>query len=635
MPIVFSLIIFSVAVSAVAAELTVVYPKPGQVVGAVDSTFILGNVGDIDVRDHALLINNHEVSLHKDGGFLAFLPVTPGEFVFELRLFEQTRKKDHAGLLNLPVSSLDLAVTIPRPLQTLPDSSLAIAGDYRAPLGDYVLTTGDRLRISFRGTPGLQAWASIPDVADSIPMAELPPRTQPYWGESVFGAGAVPESVMVGGIYAGFHDVRADDQVIDAPVIYNLAAPDPIALISQIIDVYPDSSAYAALLTRLHQNPRVELESAYRVSINAPEYPFAVRFMDTVQIVRHGPAKGYLSIFQPEGVMAQVVGTENGWHKVKLSATRFGWVDATLVEPLPKGILPPKSHVRAVRTYTDDDRVLLEIPLSGKHPFRIIEDDRSTIRIQLFGVTSDTDWIRYDFSDPLIDLASWLQPEPDLYEFKLTLTEKIWGYDAYYTGNTFYFELKKPPPKLRKLKRKSIVIDPGHSFDPGAIGPTGLTEAEANLEIALVIADKLRRKGADVILTRDDARDLPLYDRPAIAKLHDADLFVSIHNNAVPDGVNPFTNNGVSSYYYHLHSIDLARSIQKELIKATKLPDFGLYHGNLAVARPTQYPAVLIECAFMIVPEQEALLKTDKYRKKVAGAVVKGIENFLKEFDDD
>jgi len=69
------------------------------------------------------------------------------------------------------------------------------------------------------------------------------------------------------------------------------------------------------------------------------------------------------------------------------------------------------------------------------------------------------------------------------------------------------------------------------------------------------------------------------------------------------------------------------------MLKATGLPDHGLYHGNLAVNRPTQYPAVLVECAFMIIPQQEAMLKTDKFRKKVAKAITKGIKNFLKEYN--
>jgi N-acetylmuramoyl-L-alanine amidase len=63
------------------------------------------------------------------------------------------------------------------------------------------------------------------------------------------------------------------------------------------------------------------------------------------------------------------------------------------------------------------------------------------------------------------------------------------------------------------------------------------------------------------------------------------------------------------------------------------LPDHGFYHGNLAVARPTQYPAVLVECAFMMIPEQEAALKTDEFRKQIAKGIVKGIKAFFKEAD--
>jgi N-acetylmuramoyl-L-alanine amidase len=134
-------------------------------------------------------------------------------------------------------------------------------------------------------------------------------------------------------------------------------------------------------------------------------------------------------------------------------------------------------------------------------------------------------------------------------------------------------------------------------------------------------------------MTRSDNRPVTLQERPVIANSVDADLFVSVHNNALPDGVDPRTNNGVSAYYYHPHSSGLARCIHEEMLLATGLPDHGWYHGNLSVIRPTQYPAVLVECDFQILPEREAALKTAGYRRTVARAITRGIERFLEGYD--
>jgi N-acetylmuramoyl-L-alanine amidase len=132
-------------------------------------------------------------------------------------------------------------------------------------------------------------------------------------------------------------------------------------------------------------------------------------------------------------------------------------------------------------------------------------------------------------------------------------------------------------------------------------------------------------------MTRDDTSNVPLNSRPLIAKKADADLFVSIHNNALPDGVNPREHNGVATFFYQPHSMNLARAIQSELLSATESRDYGLYNGNFAVVRPTSYPAVLVECAFMILPEDEAKLKTPEFRVTVSKAITNGIRRFLKD----
>ncbi|HSH00237.1 MAG TPA: N-acetylmuramoyl-L-alanine amidase, partial [candidate division Zixibacteria bacterium] len=317
---------------------------------------------------------------------------------------------------------------------------------------------------------------------------------------------------------------------------------------------------------------------------------------------------------------------------IRLTDTRTGYVHRESVKLLAEGILPPRSRLSSFRSAYADNQLEIRASLLGRHPFSITEPDRRTLVLELFGVTMDTDWFRYDFKDPHIENASWTQPEPGLFRLELRFNTPLWGYRAEYQGSTFELSVRYPPENIHSLRGKRIVVDPGHSRDPGSIGPTGYTEAEANLGIALKLRDELARRGALVTLTRVDSSHVELYDRPKIADSANADLFVSVHNNALPDGANPFVNWGVSTYHYHTHSIELARAVHAEMLKLPNQRDHGFYHGNLAVCRPTERPSILVECGFMILPEQEAWLKTDFYRARVAKAIAQGVENFFKDF---
>jgi len=597
-------------------QIDIVYPKKEAVIEAVDSSFILGSV----TPGSHLFINNQEIMVHEGGGFIAFLPLKSGHFTFEIKAIYDT----DSSLLHWPVY-------VPKPLGSFGYDSLQIV-DSRDSTFSQVLATGDRLIVEFQATPSCYAWFSIPGIADSVPMTEASPQSQPYWGETVFGAGAIPDSLKIKGIYRGFYDIGYDRLPDSTRICYFLKSPGKKEIFDILLDT-PTELLDFSFLKLLQSNETTILDSSsYFVDINPNNYPRIIELIDSVSIIRVGPRKGYLSIFQPKGVRALAVGRRADWIKLQLSMTQFGWIQNRSVRFLEPGNIPEKSFVQAVRTYSDLKRHIIEVPLSEKHPFRLEEKDRFSATLSIYGANSDTDWIRYDFEDENIDYITWSQPEPDLYQLNFHFNNPIWGYDIFYEGHTLKCIFNKHPEHIDRLKDKIIVIDPGHSPDPGAIGPTRLTESEANLNIALKLKRELERKGAVVVMTREDATALPLYDRPKIAKKEDADLFISIHNNALPDGINPFENNGVSTYYYHLHSINLAKAIQREIIKGTGLNDYGLYHGNLAVNRPTQYPAVLVECAFIILPEQEALLKTKKFQKKVARSIRKGIERFLKEY---
>jgi N-acetylmuramoyl-L-alanine amidase len=100
----------------------------------------------------------------------------------------------------------------------------------------------------------------------------------------------------------------------------------------------------------------------------------------------------------------------------------------------------------------------------------------------------------------------------------------------------------------------TIAVDAGHP-PGGAIGPTRLTEADANLMVTRHLVPMLEQAGARVVDIRPDTTTVPLIDRPIMAIENDSHLFVSVHFNAFPDGVNPFANHGTLMLYYWEHSL--------------------------------------------------------------------------------
>jgi N-acetylmuramoyl-L-alanine amidase len=107
-----------------------------------------------------------------------------------------------------------------------------------------------------------------------------------------------------------------------------------------------------------------------------------------------------------------------------------------------------------------------------------------------------------------------------------------------------------------------------------------------------------------------------------------ADVLISVHNNALPDGVDPFTHHGYSVYYYQPQSLELARAIHAAYQRLTSLPDYGLYYDNLALARPTDEPAVLTESAFIMWPPEEAELIDPSFQDKLGATIAEGVEQW-------
>jgi N-acetylmuramoyl-L-alanine amidase len=340
----------------------------------------------------------------------------------------------------------------------------------------------------------------------------------------------------------------------------------------------------------------------------------------------------------PAGIKVHISGMERDFYRLRLGEGITGYTNIDSVTILPQGTELPSGRVSYITVSDDKEYIELTCPVDEELPYEVTESLASnSIDIDIFGVTGDVDWIRYNTDNDLVKIVKWSQPNDDIFRITVELSRTLGGgYRAFYRDKAFIFRIKKNP-KLRRWPNKpfwgvKIAIDPGHSHDSGAIGPTGLKEKDANLWIAHELREMLLDEGAFVIMTRYGHEHIPLYDRPKMAVRWDADILVSIHNNALPDGINPFENNGVSVYYYHPHSKPLAEMIHKHMVKKTDLPDHGLYYGNLVLTRPPELPAVLVECAFMMIPEQEAMLKTDSYQRKCAKAIMEGIKDYLKLF---
>jgi N-acetylmuramoyl-L-alanine amidase len=122
---------------------------------------------------------------------------------------------------------------------------------------------------------------------------------------------------------------------------------------------------------------------------------------------------------------------------------------------------------------------------------------------------------------------------------------------------------------------------------------------------------------------------VPLYARTYAAESAGAHLLVSVHHDAFPDGVNPFRNYGTGVYYFHPHSAEFARQVQRELQRATGLRDLGIVRASLALARPRWLPAVLTEGMFMMVPQQEAALRSPAMQRRLGEAIARGMEAFV------
>lgn len=200
---------------------------------------------------------------------------------------------------------------------------------------------------------------------------------------------------------------------------------------------------------------------------------------------------------------------------------------------------------------------------------------------------------------------------------------------------------KSDQKKQPGLKGKLIVLDPGHGgCDPGAIGPTGVTEKSVTLRVSLETKKLLEASGAKVIMTRtadvevspkgENASDIEeLQARCDIANKAKADAFICLHM----DSFSSREARGTTGYYYVKGTADsrrLAGLIQNSVVRQLNTHSRGVKSCNFYVVRKTNMPATLVEIAFLSNTSEEKLLASSAGIKKAAQGVADGIAEFFK-----
>jgi N-acetylmuramoyl-L-alanine amidase len=595
------------AVPAVRGELRidVVYPAENAQLTASDSNFVFGSVGagDAEVR-----INGAPVTVAPNGAFLAFLPV-PRDGVY--RVQARTRRPGASGYTEQDAQ----AVRRIRPPAAGGAAVQGIAAGSVAPRAALTLQRGERVTVRLRGAPGGRARILFPD-GSSQPLVEQrrAERDEGFQQDR----SATREFTEYTGSFAAQAPLLSRDRQVGVPTL-----ADPGRAGTATVEL-----VHGADTTRapLELSLAVLAPGEARVGVLAGSRPDSLVFATAVP----GSGTPYHWGF-PNGTRVTLTGEREGAYRVRLTADQHVWVDARSVRLLPAGAPDATGTVGAVRVVPARDWVDVRLSTSDRLPARVLMDG-PFMTVEVFGAESRTNWLYHGTEDPFVRRALWDQPRDDLYYVRLELARPAWGWRTFYDEDgTLVVRIRRPPALdgRNPLAGVHVAVDAGHP-PGGAIGPTRLTEAEANQAIAKRLVARLRAAGARVTETRPDTAGVDLATRTSVAERSGAHLLVSVHNNAFPDGVNPFTNAGTTVFYNPPQSLDLARAMQRELVRELDLRDLGIARADLALVRTTWMPSVLTESMFLMVPEQEAALRDPSVHERIAAAHFRAIEAFLR-----
>jgi len=580
-------------------QLHLTYP-PLQHTTTSDRLFFIGTAP----KDGLVSINGKTIDRSEMGHFAPSLPLQIGENTFNLQYKSPDGDRSNDRQINVKV--------IRDPRIALPPKDLGFIKDSLFPNVDIARQPNERICFDAIATPNAKVLMRIGD--REIPLLprrrniQLPPNSSVLTGNNE----AIAESPsgyfrgctsfeIAGQLGQPQYEVRLEDRIIKEKAIGKVEILSPKKL--QVAEV---------------------------TAVNAD--------------ARTGASTDFSRLTPlPKGTKATITGKQGTWLRLDYG----GWVRQSMVEIEDTQVLP-HSIIKSVNTkpvisQVDKNNIKnniwteLTIPLEVPVPIAIVQGDRR-LMLTLYNVTAQTDTISIA-PDSIINKIDWAQPEPDKVTYTINLKPKQqWGYKARYEGTNLVLSFKHPPiiatansPESKPLKDIKILLDAGHGGkeDLGARSPTGYPEKNVTLITSQLLQTELQNRGAKVVMTRTDDSDVDLATRVGKIDQEEPTLAISIHYNALPDDGDAINTVGVGAFWYNAQAEDFAKFISSYIANKLNRRNYGVYWNNLALARPTIAPSVLLELGFMINPVEFEWIIDPQQQKLLATTLADGITEWI------
>jgi N-acetylmuramoyl-L-alanine amidase len=597
-----------------------------------------------------LIVNGLPVILAEDGSFEVFVPLKEGENFIYLAALDEILPNINDNVLKLTVDTItpQLEILAPDPEEFAKDTYVTVIGRTE-PFAKVILpeqeieTEADSLGI-FEVEVKLKEGRNyidfeIVDKAGNMcsDVVRIVKDTKPPEIREFQPAGTI--AFMPGDVL----DISFTSNEQKCTGSFTIGSKGPFPISEQgaaryrgIYRIQPNDVAEGVsiqvTLTDEAGNT-TERNMAY-LTVYDPSQPMVAELypIDGAAVIRSGPSEDYDRICHiGKGPRVEITGRVGDWYRISPAKTFSAWTHRNNLRFLPRGAAPGRANVtNVVVNETPPDYTTISFTLSDAVFYTVTPlVNEPALILTLYNSTSGVYHIAWKSNTDYVKLITPIQVTDDIIQYRIDLKGKnLYGYKDEMAGNTLNLRLKSR--FTPSLEGKTITIDPGHGPDSGAVGPTGLREADVNLRTGLLLKSKLEAAGVTVYMTRDEYNYYApgLYDRVALAEKNRTDMYVSIHNNAASNR----SAEGSEAYYYTPYSHDLSRLVIKYM-NEHQGSDYRFFaHRSFAVIRQWTMPAILTEGDYISNYKIEEWQRTDDFIEKNAEAIFMAIKEYVETY---